>query len=199
MNYLPVSSDLRVPKPTSQHFCCLLPSLGCHPLSPDRCPSLWMVLPISNIIICNSLHHSSVHLFIKYVSDQIYPNGFPLPLGESASSQLWQIKPSQPIPHMASPVFVVLEAFSKQNDLKRHKHDRTGHALLMLGCCRSCCLCLGELSPSWLILQLTSFPCPLNAGSMGPSGQVGPSLHSHSVPGDHHHSTSSDCVGSMLF
>ena len=38
------------------------------------------------------------------------------------------------------------------------------HAALALGCFMNCCLCLGDPWPSWLFLQLTSFPCPLKAG-----------------------------------
>lgn len=101
-------------------------------------------------------------------------SGSPLPSGESINSQLWQIKPSQPLPLMAFPLFLVLEALSKQNDLKRHKRGLTCSLDSRLFYERR--RLPGFLFASWLILQCMSLPCPLSAGSLGPSGQGGPSL-----------------------
>lgn len=99
---------------------------------------------------------------------------------------------------MAFPLFLVLEALSKQNDLKRHKHGMT--CSLDSGLFHER-LCLpGLLFTSWLILQLTSFPCPLSAGSLGTSGQVGPSLTPTASQVHPRHGTPpSDCVGYMRF
>lgn len=102
------------------------------------------------------------------------------------------------MPLMAFPLFLVLEALSKQNDLKRHKHGMT--CCLDSGLFRERLRLPGLLFTSWLLLQLTSFPGPLSAGPLGPSGRVGPSLTPTASQVHPRHGTSPcDCVGYMLF
>lgn len=167
-----ISSEfLRVPKPTSQHPWCVSSLVQAAIMSHQISATVRMVLPASRIII--STVFFTLQPCPSFYKVQIYPmlklfNGSPLPSGESADSQLWQVKPSTTHPYEALPSSCTWSSFQTEQLEKA----QTQHAFLALGCFMSCCLCLGYPSPSWLILQLTSFPCLLRAGSLCSSGPL---------------------------